>query len=214
MTAPALPHARPFTVVVAVDFSPSSDRALATARTLCTLSGGGRLHAVHVVSLVDLTSGMAESPVLCSEIEATQISQARARLTTCLPLEGLPAGSEIILHVQTGVAHEVITEVARDCGADLIVVGTRGLRGLRRIIASSVSERVTREAPCSVITVRPREITAEETIEAGCPECIAATAANRGVYTRCAQHQQREIHAHTYTDLGDSLRGPINSFSL
>jgi universal stress protein A len=208
-----LPPARPFTVVVAVDFSPSSDRALATARTLCALSGGGRLYAVHVVSLVELSSEMAASPIVCSEIEAAQVAQARVRLSGCAALEGLPPSTEVTVHVQTGVAHEVITEVARDCGADLVVVGTRGLRGVRRMVASSVSERVTRDAPCSVITVRPRAISADETIEAGCPECIAATASN-GVYTRCVQHHRRELRAHTYSDLGDAMRGPINSFSL
>jgi universal stress protein A len=209
-----LPLARPFTVVVAVDFSPSSDRALATARTLCALSGGGRLHAVHVVSLVELSDEMAASPLICSQIEAAQIAQARVRLAACAALEGPHPGTEVTVHVQTGIAPEVITELARNCGADLIVVGTRGLRGLRRMVSSSVSERVTRDAPCSVITVRPREVTAEEKIEAGCPECIAATAANGGVYTRCARHHRREVHAHTYTDLGDAMRGPIDSFSL
>jgi universal stress protein A len=207
--------ARPFTVVAAVDFSPSSDRALATARTLCNLSGGGRLYAVHVVSLMELSAEMAASPLICSEIEAAQISAARLRLAACVSLEGLTTGSELILHVQTGVAHEVIVEVARNCGADLIVVGTRGLRGIRRIIASSsVSERVTRDAPCSVTTVRSREVTAAERTEAACQECTAATTANGGVYTRCAQHHRRELRAHTYADLGDAMRGPTNAFSL
>ncbi len=190
MTSP-LP-APPFTVVVAVDFSPSSDRALGTARTLCALSGGGRLYAVHVVPQVELSNGISASPSICAGIEAAQVAQARVRLATSAPLAGLPERIEVTVHVQTGVAHEVITELARDRGADLIVVGTRGLHGIRRMVASSVSERVTRDAPCSVITVRPRELTAAEKI----------------------RDHRHEPHAHTYLDLGDAMRGPIDSFSL
>ena len=213
MISATQPASRPFTVVVGIDFSEDSPRAIATARTLCALTGGGRVHAVHVVSLVDLASEMAASPVVSSEVESEQIASARTRLAALVQTGDLPAGSELTLHVQTGVAHEVITQVARDCGADLVVVGTRGLGGIRRILNGSVAEQVTRNAPCSVVTVRARETTAEEMIEAGCPGCIAATAASGGVYTRCARHQTREARPHTYTDLGSALGGPINSFS-
>ncbi len=214
MPASPMPAARPFTVVVGVDFSPSSDRALATARTLCKLSGRGQLHVVHAVSLVALSSGIAEAPIVASQVEAELVAAARTRLSASVPLpEGSP-WSEVTVHVETGIAHDILTAVARDCGADLVVVGTRGLRGLERVFTSSVSERVARDAPCSVLTVRPREITAEETVEAGCPECIAATAANGAIYTRCSRHQERRVHAHTYTDLGDAMRAPTDAFSF
>jgi nucleotide-binding universal stress UspA family protein len=209
MSTPLESPSRPFTVVVATDFSLGATRAIATARTLCTLTGGGWLHVVHALSLVDLSSEMAASPVLCSEVESDHIRQARERLTNEVRLEGLPKGSKLTFHVEAGVPHEVITKVGRECGADLIVVGTRGLEGLRRMLAGSVAEHVTRHASCSVVTVRPREMTPAETIEPGCPDCIAATAAHGGEYTRCAHHHTREARAHTYRDLDSALGGPF-----
>ena len=44
--------------------------------------------------------------------------------------------------------------MARELGADLIVMGTHGRTGLRRLLMGSVAERVVREAPCPVLTVR------------------------------------------------------------
>jgi len=47
-----------------------------------------------------------------------------------------------------------IVETATEVGADLIVMGTRGLGALREMLAGSVSHNVTHRAPCTVISVR------------------------------------------------------------
>jgi len=46
--------------------------------------------------------------------------------------------------------------VARRVRANLIVMATHGRKGFRRLILGSVAERVVREAPCPVLTIRPR----------------------------------------------------------
>ena len=56
-----------------------------------------------------------------------------------------------------GTAAESIIEAATESQADLIVIGTHGLRGLTRLFIGSVAERVVRLAPCAVLTVKPRE---------------------------------------------------------
>ena len=152
------PLPRPFTVVVGIDFSPSSDRALATARTLCALSSGYRLHAVHALSPAALTSEEAVPPSVSRELEVARIATARMRLARRVRFTGMPEGGEVNLHVHAGIAHQVITDVARGYGADLILVGTRGLRTTRRVLAFSLSDHVARHAPCTVIAVRTREI--------------------------------------------------------
>ncbi|MGA9377200.1 MAG: universal stress protein, partial [Phormidium sp.] len=40
--------------------------------------------------------------------------------------------------------------------ADLIIIGSRGLTGLKRILERSVSSQVVEDAPCSVLLVKPR----------------------------------------------------------
>jgi len=65
---------------------------------------------------------------------------------------GLRTSGEVI----AGRAERRITHEAREWGADLIVVGTRERRGLRRFISGSVSETVASRAPCSVEVVRDR----------------------------------------------------------
>ena len=51
---------------------------------------------------------------------------------------------------------EEIDEEAEARGADLIVIGTRGLSGFKHLLLGSIAERVVQKAPCAVLTVKPR----------------------------------------------------------
>jgi len=62
-------------------------------------------------------------------------------------------GTEPVPLTETGPAHERIAAAARSQHASLVVIGSRGLRGIRAL--GSVSERVVHEAPCSVLIARP-----------------------------------------------------------
>lgn len=57
--------------------------------------------------------------------------------------------------VRTGVPAEAILEHVEDVGADLVVVGTHGRTGYRRLVLGSVAESVLRAAPVPVLTVPP-----------------------------------------------------------
>jgi universal stress protein A len=59
--------------------------------------------------------------------------------------------------VRVGTAFEVITNVARDCEADLIITTTHGHTGLKHVFMGSTAERVVRHAPCPVLVVRKHE---------------------------------------------------------
>ena len=59
--------------------------------------------------------------------------------------------------VRMGPAFEEITNVARDCEADLIVITTHGCTGIRHVVMGSTAERAVRHAPCPVPVVRKRE---------------------------------------------------------
>jgi nucleotide-binding universal stress UspA family protein len=66
--------------------------------------------------------------------------------------------------VDFGDAKTKIIENATKWGADLIVVGSHGWKGLNRFLLGSVSEAVARHAPCSVeiVRIRPASHAAEE----------------------------------------------------
>jgi nucleotide-binding universal stress UspA family protein len=62
------------------------------------------------------------------------------------------AGVEPKRHLIVGPAAEVLVTAATDLGADLLVVGNRGMTGVRRVLGS-VPNHVTHHAPCSVLVV-------------------------------------------------------------
>jgi nucleotide-binding universal stress UspA family protein len=57
-------------------------------------------------------------------------------------------------HAIEGSPSEVIVTMAKQCAADLIVMGTRGLTGLKHVALGSVAERTIRAAPCPVLAVK------------------------------------------------------------
>ncbi|WP_029059120.1 universal stress protein [Stappia stellulata] len=62
--------------------------------------------------------------------------------------------SSVDVRVVAGDCAESILDTARDIGADLIVMGSRGLGGLKGLLLGSVSSKVSQHATCSVLTVR------------------------------------------------------------
>jgi len=56
--------------------------------------------------------------------------------------------------LRTGDPRDLIIDVARELGADLIITGTHGRRGVRRALIGSIAESVVRTAPCPVLTIR------------------------------------------------------------
>jgi nucleotide-binding universal stress UspA family protein len=140
-------------ILVAVDFSPHSDRAVATAAALAT-----RLQAsVDVVHAFDIPYDTEDylsaiDPELEREIE----TRARAHLTQAkqrIERDGVKTA----MHFRRGRPHSVIADLASAIGCQLIVMGTHGRTGLAHALLGSVAERTLRAAPCSVLCVRAAE---------------------------------------------------------
>lgn len=64
------------------------------------------------------------------------------------------AGVEVTPHAREGDAADAILDVAEDTGADLIVVGNKGMTGAKRFLLGSVPNKVSHHAPCGVYIVR------------------------------------------------------------
>ena len=138
-------------LLVPVDFSDSSLRALRRAVDLATASEGS-LVLVHVVAadygLLDI--GREEYRDLDRSLQNQAANELRAWADANVP-QNVPAD----LEVRIGRPAEEIVAAASESKADLIVLSTRGLTGLDRYLMGSVAERVTRLAPCPVYLMPP-----------------------------------------------------------
>jgi nucleotide-binding universal stress UspA family protein len=64
------------------------------------------------------------------------------------------AGVEVNSHPREGDPADAILDVAEETGADLVVVGNKGMTGARRFLLGSVPNKVSHHAPCGVYIVR------------------------------------------------------------
>ena len=64
------------------------------------------------------------------------------------------AGLDVETHAREGDPADAILDVAEEQGADLIVVGNKGMTGAKRFLLGSVPNKVSHHAPCSVMIIR------------------------------------------------------------
>jgi nucleotide-binding universal stress UspA family protein len=132
------------TVVVGADESATAAEAVRKAIELAKLTGG----QLHVVSAyrhehfaggdTGEAAGALGTRELAESVVADHVSRARA------------AGIETEGHVRSGDAANGICDVATEVNADLIVVGNKGMAGVRRVLGS-VPNSVAHHAPCDVL---------------------------------------------------------------
>jgi nucleotide-binding universal stress UspA family protein len=150
------------TIVVAVDFSETSEEAWTVAGRLA-LATGAHLHLLHVTGDPLHQPWAVETIAVDFDgIVEEWRGQARERLATMRAAPGLDE-RRITRAVVTGVPHLAIAEYALAQHADLIVVGTHGHGPLKHLLLGSVAERVVRHAECPVMTVPPPALVAQRT---------------------------------------------------
>jgi len=64
------------------------------------------------------------------------------------------AGVGVATHARQGDPADAIIDVAEERGADLVIVGNKGMTGAKRFLLGSVPDKVSHHAPCSVLIVR------------------------------------------------------------
>ena len=62
-------------------------------------------------------------------------------------------GVKVEIHAVPGDAADVLVNIAKDVGANLLVIGNRGMSGARRFVLGSVPNKVSHHAPCSLLIV-------------------------------------------------------------
>lgn len=143
-----------------------SEEARPAFRMACSLARdhGARLVVVHVVPPpYPLVGEMVAIPPLAEDEEERVRMRERLydEMHATLPLD--PA-LEMEYRIEEGETVAAILDAARALDADMIVLGTHGRTGLRRLLMGSVAELVVRRAPCAVLTVKgavPRPVEAE-----------------------------------------------------
>jgi nucleotide-binding universal stress UspA family protein len=140
-------------ILCPVDFSETSTRALAHATALARWYGA-RLTALHVVSTFDPMPIHGDFGEPVSFITPMSRDEVLADMRRTLNLDA--ASPPVTPIAEAGDPRSVIVDQAVTVQADLIVLGTRGRRGLSRLLLGSVAEAVVRDAPCPVLTVPPK----------------------------------------------------------
>ncbi len=193
---------RPIVVVVGVDYSETGDLAFDRAIQLCQTEPNSSLHVVNVAPKL-LAADLGYAPMLDprtrpAEVEARLRDYVQKKLSN-LKEQRRTAPDRIEAHVRWEAPGDEIAQLAADLEADLVVVGTHGRHGLRRVMMGSVAEQVVRLAPCPVLVVRPKGVMQEiPAIEPPCPECLKTRTASAGATLWCEQHSERHGPRHTY----------------
>ena len=134
------------TVVVGADDSPTAAEAVRKAIALVKLTAG-QLHIVTAYKPQRFSSSDAEVDEYLKSLGSDALAQS---LLDGLMATARTAGIRAEAHALTRAPADAICEVAAQVGADLIVVGNKGMQGMRRALGS-VPNSVAHQAPCDVL---------------------------------------------------------------
>jgi nucleotide-binding universal stress UspA family protein len=191
-----------FTIVVGIDYTSAGDAALAEAITQAANREEASLHVVHAVS-PPLQAGKSAAGI--QKVEAL-LEKAGAKLKAYVDKARLsPAlkGRDLLAHVRIAAPDEAVVQLAVDVDADLVVVGTTPRKGIAKLVHSSVSAKVLKQAECAVLLVRKKNhagMAKTPRIEPACAKCQAVRTISGGTAWWCDRHEERQAHAvHVYS---------------
>jgi nucleotide-binding universal stress UspA family protein len=141
-------------IVVGTDGSVTATEAVRRARALAEAFGAD-LHVVNAYRppalVLATTADPGVMPSAVIEWEAAACDDARQLLEN-LADELIGVGASVTTHAVAAHPANAILSVAEAVGADLIVVGNRGMQGRRRVLGS-VPNHISHHAPCDVLVV-------------------------------------------------------------
>ena len=141
-------------IVVGTDDSDTAAEAVRQAAELAKVHGA-RLHIVTAYQPVLTATTEAARRELPEELQWMVSPGERADALLRNAVARLrDSGIETEPHSRTGDPASAIIDVAEEQGADLIVVGNKGMSGVARFLLGSVPSKVAHHAPCDVLIVR------------------------------------------------------------
>jgi nucleotide-binding universal stress UspA family protein len=151
------PVPTPYIVLVGLDLSEPGGRAWRFAFDLAALKGDdSEVHAVIV--------GTRALAPRVRDLATPGVSTApRAEEAIGLPplkvLQHRSAGGQarlMAMHFRTGRPERAVVQLAKEIGADVIVVATQETTRWQRLLGGSTADKIARCAPCPVVVVRPK----------------------------------------------------------
>ncbi|CAN5874675.1 universal stress protein [soil metagenome] len=142
------------TVVVGYDFGHSSEPALDRA---VQLAGRAPEHVLHVLCAIDPKHGIPSIPAYngIDYLYAARVQEAlAAEVHAACERSKISTRITFFVHARIGKPAEEVLQLASEVGADLVIVGSHSVTGLERLVLGSVSERIVREAHCTVEVAR------------------------------------------------------------
>jgi len=140
-------------ILAPTDFSLHSEHAL---RYACALAErlDATVHLIHVLSeIVPAGPDPLLMPVMPPQFYEENEQRAKETLAS-LPRPGWCQPKGLVTSVRWGNPVDAIVEYSVEQPIDLIVIATHGRTGLSHVLLGSVAERIVREAPCPVLTIR------------------------------------------------------------
>jgi nucleotide-binding universal stress UspA family protein len=134
-------------MLIAVDGGPASEKV-----ALCALGFGLPLNAeMALISVVDLTFLAADGDIPAQDMAHLVKKDLLNNHQTLI--QGVFKNSKVMSFVQEGKPFKVILDVAREWGADLIVLGRHGKTGLNHLFIGSVADKVLRHSSFPILIV-------------------------------------------------------------
>ena len=152
----------PTKILLATDGSREAELAARTAADLAQKTHS-QLHVVHAFGIAPIGPPVYPEATNLQSVESEaesegrqRISERRARKVLEAEMEKVRSGGDTVAqgHLVEGRVAPEIVALAEEIGAGLIVMGSRGLGGIRRALMGSVCDSVVRHAHCPVLMVR------------------------------------------------------------
>ncbi len=139
-------------ILCPIDFSESSTRSLAHAAALARWYQAelSVLHVVPTFDPVQVRAGLGGPVQIVHPVTREEVVEEMRQL-----LARAGGSPDAHLIARAGDPSTTIVDQALTTRADMIVIGTHGRRGFKRLLLGSVAETVLHEAPCPVLTVSP-----------------------------------------------------------
>jgi nucleotide-binding universal stress UspA family protein len=132
-------------IIVAYDGSKYSNKALNEAIRIARVSGGN----LTILSVVDVTDEFESQAPGLTEDMTEKVKKQVQKASEKASADNIKVRGE----VRIGDAYEMIVEAAGKRKCDLIVMGSHGKTGLKRLLMGSVTSRVIGHAPCKVLVI-------------------------------------------------------------
>ena len=145
-------------ILVPIDFSEHSARTVLSAISLASRDNA-TIQLLHVFQMADYVVTPFAQRKHLSKLDPSRVSVAEQEARESLAAfeqQVVSRGIKAEAYIRVGYPFDEIVAMADHLNVDLIVIGSRGLSGMTRLLVGSTAQRVVEHAPCPVLVVKER----------------------------------------------------------